>query len=363
MKYGILTFHRALNYGAVLQAWALQRKISMNGCSCAVLDYNSKQMKSYTAAINMFEKPKTLKSYISAIYKSPFRLVRKIRFSNFVKKYLHITSTLNSQRLKGCYGNYDGVIVGSDQVWNDYLTGFDKAYFLDFIEGKKKISYAASFGFAQIPNNLKNDYRNLLDSFTAISVREKTGAEIIEELLDRKADICIDPTLLLDDKDWMYFIKKQKREKYILIYSINKNINLFECAIRLSQEKNLKLYYICNDMCDIHKLSGIKNVKHLLSPNPVEFLNLIYHAEYIFTNSFHGTVFSIIFQKEFYCETNYGEHQNHRINELIENLSIKDHIICSDKINETTINWLEVEKKLKNDREKSEQYLIDVLEL
>lgn len=361
MKFGILTFHRALNYGAVLQAWALQKKINMIGYPCDILDYNSEQMKSYTAIINMFEKPKTLKSYLSAIQKSPFRMIRRIRFSNFVHKYLILTSKLSSQSLKSSYEDYDGVVVGSDQVWNDYLTGFDKAYFLDFIEGKKKLSYAASFGFAQIPNNLKKDYRNLLNSFTTISVREKSGADIIDELLRKKADVCIDPTLLLDYKDWMYFIKNQKREKYILIYSINKNINLFECAIRLSQERNIKIYYICNEMHDMRKLSGVKSVKHILTPNPVEFLNLIYHAEYIMTNSFHGTVLSVIFQKKFFCETNYGEHQNHRIIELLDSLGLKNHIICSDKISENTINWAEVEKHLKNEKEKSEQYLISML--
>jgi hypothetical protein len=230
-------------------------------------------------------------------------MARKIKFSNFVRKHLKITNELNTKSLKECYKDYEGVVVGSDQVWNDYLTGFDKAYFLDFIEGKKKLSYAASFGFVNIPNNLKEDYRNLLNDFTAISVREKSGAMIIDELLSEKADICIDPTLLLDNKDWRYFIKNKKREKYILLYSSNKNVNLFECAIRLSQERNLKIYYICNEIYDMRNLSGYKNVKHLLWPNPVEFLNLIYHAEYIFTNSFHGTAFSVIFHKKFFCET------------------------------------------------------------
>jgi hypothetical protein len=165
----------------------------------------------------------------------------------------------------------------------------------------------------------------------------------------------------LDDKDWMHFIKKQKKEKYILIYSINHNIHLFDCAIRLSQEKNLKIYYICIDIHDRRNLSGVKNVKCLLSPSPEEFLNLIYHAEYVFTNSFHGTVFSVVFKKLFYCETNFGEQHNHRIIVLLEGLGLTDRIICSDQINETVINWSEVERRLKNQKEKSEHYLLDML--
>lgn len=364
MKVGILTFHRAINYGAVLQAWALQKKVKSMGCECDVLDYNSEQMKQYTAVINMFEKPKTLKSYLSAIVKAPFIILRKARFSNFVKKYLELTEKLNKDSIKKCEAEYDGVIVGSDQVWNDYLTGFDKAYFLDFIKEKRKWSYSVSLGFTEIPSHLRSEYHNLLSNFSEISMREQSAADIIEDLLERKVNICIDPTLLLDKIDWMSFIRNGCADQYILIYSLNKNIYLFQKAIQLAKKKGCKLYYICNDMRDIRKLSGLpggEKVRYILSPTPVEFLNLIYHAQSVMTNSFHGTVFSLIFHKNFYCEAYYGDHQNNRIIELLENLDLSQRIVGSNFFYEGEIDWSIVDERLEREKEKSEKYLKTIL--
>lgn len=358
MKVAIITFHRAINYGAVLQAYALQEAIRKKGHDCIILNYFCPTMEAYTAPFNMFEKEPNIKNYIIAGIKTPFRLIRKIRFYNFSKKYMRLSKPIKN--LHEMDFDYDCFITGSDQVWNDYLTGNDMSYFLDFVNlDNKKMSYAACFGYELLPEELKKNYKMYLSKFNKISVRDEVSKKIIHELLRDKKEIfvTVDPTLLWTGDFWGKFRKSNSKGKYILIYSLNQEIGLMKCARELSEKYSMDILYICNDIFEIKKYSY---VKHIFSPKPEDFLSLIANAEYVVTNSFHGTVFSLVFHRKFYCETQYGSKKNKRIEDLLEKIGCTDRIINNMgevKEQNDMICWKTIDDKIESMRNDSLEYL------
>lgn len=358
MKVAIITFHRATNYGAVLQAYALQEAVRQCGHECSILDYFCPTMEEYTAAFNMFEKEHKIKNYIVAGIKVPFRFIRKKRFQDFCKTYLRLSRPVKN--LNEVSGVYDSFITGSDQVWNDYLTGNDMTYFLDFVNSdNKKNSYAACFGYESLPENLEKSYKKYLVKFNDISVRDETSKKIVRELVgDEKAvSVAVDPTLLWTEEFWKKFRRENQRGKYILVYSLNREIGLMKCAKELSEKYSMEILYICNDIFEVKKHSY---VKHIFSPKPEEFISLIANAEYVITNSFHGTVFSLIFHREFYCEIQYGDKRNKRIEDLLEKVGCTNRIMTSEgEFDEKNniIQWNVVDDRIANMRKNSLEYL------
>lgn len=358
MKVAIITFHRAINYGAVLQAYALQEAIRLKGYECTVLDYLCPTMEEYTASFNMFEKERKMRNYVVASIKAPFRLIRKKRFQAFCKKYLRLSKSVKN--LDEISLSYDCFITGSDQVWNDYLTGNDMRYFLDFVNlDEKKKSYAACFGYEVLPKKLEESYKKYLKKFDKISVRDETSKKIVHQLLgdEKEISIDVDPTLLWTEAFWQKFKQDNHRGRYILVYSLNKEIGLMKCAKELSEKYNMDIWYICNDIFEMKKYSY---TKHIFSPKPEEFLSLIANAEYVITNSFHGTVFSLIFHRKFYCETQYGGKKNKRIEDLLEEIGCTNHIMTSEGVIEEQndkLQWNAVDEKIANMRKNSLEYL------
>lgn len=359
MKIAIITFHRAINYGAVLQAWALQEQLKRMGHDVRILDYNSKQMKAYTKAFNMFGQNRSLKSYIKAAVYAPYRGYKISKFRKFVRKWLNVTSRLKQSDLCQMDKQFDLFITGSDQVWNDFLAGFDGAYFLDFVtKREKKASYSASFGFESVPVELVSEYKERLNSISKISVRENTGRNIVYDLLEREVPITVDPTLLLDMNSWMPMINVGSRKnfkKYILIYTLNPIKHLMNCAFDIAEKEDLAIYYISLDIKNLRDYRECNRLKHLLAPSPENFLDLLYNAEWVLTNSFHGTVFSIIFHKKFYSEVDYGFQKNDRIISLLESLGLNSQKISENRPTQTSydIDWANVEKLLNNYRSQS----------
>ena len=359
MKVGIVTFHRAVNYGAVLQAYALQKAVEQLGNDCVILDYFCPEMEKYTKAFSMFNKKHIIKNYIIACVKAPFRKIRKRKFTAFCKKYLVLSEHIHNLQEEA--NRFDCFIAGSDQIWNDYLTGNDLTYFLKFVkDNHKKVSYAACFGMQSIPKSLQEQYKCQLAQFERISVRDETSKQLIEGLLGAGKEISIvaDPTLLFGADFWSSFQSTNHEGRYVLVYSLNPEIGLMECAKKLRDKYGLKIIYICNDILEVKKYSY---VKHLLSPTPEKFVSLIANANYVVTNSFHGTVFSIIFHKNFYCETNYGDKRNKRIEDLLEEVHCLDRIMNGEgMVQEKEIDWEVVDEAIEQIRQKSISYLKNV---
>jgi len=364
MKVGIITFHRALNYGAVLQAYALGKALRNNNIDAKILDYRNKHTEN-NYEIKIIYPGSNIIGMISNLLTFKYRNEKNNKFKQFISDYLYLTDSalFTSAQLSGT--ECDAYITGSDQVWNykcSNKTSFsDKSYFLDFVkDGSKKNSYAASFGFSDIPLEYKEQYKMLLEKYNKIAVREKQGAEIIKNLLGREVPVVLDPTLLLDIYEWDNIsIKYKQQEKYVLMYLMWHSPSLVAFAKKLAEENGFKLLFISDS---ILKRSGIRNIH---SVGPREWLGLFQNAAYIVTNSFHGAAFAINFNKELFVEyLPKTSKVNSRLENILGMFGLKNRLIKYG-VNEESgkmIDYKKVNKTLKEEREISMKYLMSIVD-
>lgn len=306
MKIGILTFHFAYNYGAMLQAYSLSTYIAEKGIDVEIIDYRP-------AKINYLYRP-TLKD----VFKHPFEITTNqwkqkrnktefICFEEFLTNYFKLGKKDTS---------YNGVIVGSDQVWNSDITKHDRTYLLaDFGNEVKKFSYAASLGKKKHDAEWEKELKCYLDKLDLISVREQHSRDYLEKILPKK-EICVapDPVFLLNRTEWENLGQKTNvPEKYILFYSLGMDKNLQQKAILLSEYEGIPIV-------NIHPLfpMDIKNAIKKSDIGPREFLWLIRNAQYVCTDSFHAASFSMIFEKDIIL--NIDEDKGNRISNLLQQL-------------------------------------------
>lgn len=361
-KCAIITFSQAINFGAVLQMYALQKFISDMGCKCEVLDYRS-------AELEKLYKSRTLMDWfnIKMVYHT-FLDNSYIKYNQEgFKRFIHNNVTLSktaffsSEDLKRVNNSYDFFITGSDQVFNMYCNFFDDAYFLSFVnDSLKKNSYAASIGLEEIPQELKKKYFMLLNNFNNISIREKTGKMIVESLLNRKCYTHIDPTLLLSKEKWEAVSQKPHTNKrYVLVYVLSEDKELFQYAQQIAEEKDAEVLYI-ND-----RLFPKCKMKNLRAVSPEEWIGLFLNAEAIVTNSFHGVVFSINFEKEFYpFLLKVNQRVNSRIVDFLSLMELDDRIVHSPNLKRNRnldIDYKKVKEKLTIERKLAYEYLDKII--
>lgn len=346
MKIAIITFHRALNYGAVLQAFALQKKLEDMGHEAVILDHNNKKIASINAVLRIGDN-KNIIHMVKELVNVPFRLIRKRKFEDFISAKLKIYPIEDEKKLAEINDTFDMFITGSDQVWNPYLTDYDDAYFLDFVSSsEKKVSYAASIGIKCFSDDDQLRVSEMLQSFVKISVREQSAKDLLQNIVDIPIRVVVDPTLLVERTVYKDWIKSDSKSKYIFVYSLNSEVNLMKSVFELAEKENLKIFYICNELYDMKKHIN-RRIHHVLNPSPERFISLLANAEYIATNSFHGTVFSILFHKQFLCETDYGKGKNGRITDLLSACGLSERIIGDYDLWNKNIDWCEVDRKLK----------------
>lgn len=293
MKVGIITFNRAINYGAVLQSLALKDTIKRLGYQCEIVNYKCEAVEK--GASPFYINSGHLKDILIFLFQIRMRIEKNKKFKDFSDKYLDTNSVLITHKnIEMIKNEYDYFITGSDQVWNYEITGLDKNYFLDFVaDSSKCISYAASFGISKIPVEYREKYKRLLNNIGTISVREEEGLAIVKQLVDKDCTICIDPVFLFNKSQWKKYEKKPNiKKEYILVYSINKS-ECYEVAKKISKQTNLQIVGIQVPM------SNRDRIKKIQTESPEEFLGLIDCAKYVVTDSFHGTAFSLIFNKQF----------------------------------------------------------------
>lgn len=294
MKTGILTFFSANNYGAVLQAYALQKKLTSENIDCECIDYRC-------VAIEKMHQPRKF-SIKNGLLGNAKNIVRNKRikprmkaFAPFRERIPH-SKPYTKDTIAGANKEYDAFITGSDQVLNLDLTGGDTAYFLDFVaNGKRKISYAPSLG--KFHDEYRDFYKEQLGSFDLLSFREKATADKIKSEIDIEGRTIPDPVFLLTGDEWKKSlnISKKANEKYIFVYALYGSKTLLEAAQKLAREKNCRLYIVTK----INRMS-VKADRIIRSASPEEFTELIANAEYVLCDSFHGTAFSLLFKKQFY---------------------------------------------------------------
>ena len=354
MKIGILTFHNALNYGAVLQTYALQNELKKQGHDVKIINYFNSNIAS------KLERPE-IKQYRNWLnYRRDLRIYsvnqeRQENINKFVDNNLNLTKKI-SDDLTDIGEEFDVIFTGSDQVWNDKITKNDEHYYLDFIPKEKRCSYAASIGSDSIPLERVSRVQFLLSDFRAISVRETTAQVAIKNQLGIDSMRVLDPTFLLEMDD--YNIKKNadKNDKYILLYMLLYSEKLLKSAKHFAKKLNLPVYCI--------NASGrpVKGVTDFSTIGIEKWLELFAGAEYIFTNSFHGVAFSLNFNKQFNVELPPSRvNANSRILDVLDIFDLKDRIISDGKIVEEKIDFNKCNAILKAEREKSIKYLKEAL--
>lgn len=249
MKIGIITFHRAVNYGAVLQAYALQTMIQKLGADVEILDYRCSYLEDNYNPIKILGRASNIKGFLGILVKVfPSAVKKKRSFDRFLKDHLNISKErYNRNSVYQSNQVYDIFITGSDQVWNYNHTNFDKSFFLNFVnDSSKKTAYAASLGFGSLPDKYVEEYRNLLSDFRAISVREKSAQQILKDILKKEVPVMPDPVFLLDKEEWDRIIPSGQtiKDKYILVYELMPSESLFKFALKLQHETGYKIIRI-----------------------------------------------------------------------------------------------------------------------
>jgi hypothetical protein len=350
MKIGIITFHRAVNYGAVLQAYALRRVLGYDNAD--IIDYRNPLIEKLYCPWRPV-RPFTPRNIAAYLINIPIKLVKNRAFRGFLKRFAGAggRAVKNNAELLSLNGSYSAFVTGSDQVWNHDRSGFDETYFLGFADEGKKFSYAASFGFSSLDDKYAARYRELLQSYSAISVREEQGSGIVEKLLGSRAEVVLDPTLLLDGNDWADISGKSGIKtpgRYILLYVFELTQNLREFVLRLSDETGLSIIWVQASLS-----RRLEKAKKLYCASPEDFLKLFQNASYVVTNSFHGLAFSLNFNREFFIELlpeQYGV--NSRLEDLISRYKLADRAIDRCKLNDK-IDYGAVNERLREERGRS----------
>lgn len=366
MKICTITCHDVYNHGASLQAYALMAYLKKYGHTVEIIDYKPDYLNNHYKLLNV-DNPKWEKNiFIKLSYlavKLPMRikgLQRKKAFDNFTSKYLKLTKKRYSsnQQLKKRPPEADAYICGSDQIWNAlHKNGRDPAFYLDFVpENKIKLSYAASFATESILDEYKPLVKEKVNRLDHVSVREKSGVNILKNLGIKNAVNVVDPAFLLGEDEWNRFAEKNYKEKYILIYDFDNSELIKKLALEIAREQDLAIYSI-NPTKIKYADRSLKYV------GPESFIALIRDASFVVSNSFHAAVFSVIYKKNF-AIVNRTENINSRMQDLIDDLNLNEKLIYdSYSIDDILkpIDYIATDKILKEKINFSKEFLNNAL--
>lgn len=353
MHVGIITFHCSYNFGSALQAYALQTAISSIVDDVKIVDYRSRDFNQYHIIRPL--RPWRIPGSVMNLG----RLIdRKKAFRTFSDKYFRLTnrrySYLHETRLFDLQDQFDAFVCGSDQIWNlDCTNGVVEPFFLSFAGSRRRIAYAPSLAHTSFKSEHfdRKKVSALLGQFDFISVREEETLPLFQPLVEREIKVAVDPTLLLRAESYRDMVSKRtQKESYIFVYLLRSCPELIESAEMMSEILNMKVYYISE-----HDFP-IRGAMNLFGLGPEGFLSLIAHAEVVLTNSFHATVFSILFHKPF--RTFATDSSASRMRSLLGELEISDR--CADGVDARPIggvDWDTVDLRLGRLRATSWDYL------
>lgn len=324
MKIGIFTYHRAYSYGAKLQAYALATYLRRLGHDAEDVDYGNigGQPLRRIGTKSVKELIVTTLCYVCSTFSEPVRIRR---FEDFLKLIPKSDKRyLTKEDLNGIEEEYDCFITGSDQVWCPRYNEGDTTYLLDFIQNPdKKYSYAASFGVSELEQPEAALYGKFLAGFNKILIREEAGKNLLRELNGKEAQVVLDPTFLLETEKWeqLAHYPYKRQFPYILSFQILANDPVYAKFVEhLSQITGYKVIVLS----DSYRYKPVRGTLYAKA-GPQEFLGLIKNAEVVVTNSYHATVFSLIFQRPFYTLLNsFG--LNSRMQELANKFGFKERL-------------------------------------
>lgn len=346
-KIGITTFYNAYNYGAFLQTFALQ-KILEKKYDVSIIEYSCEKIKKDYKLI----KTTNMKKIVKSLLFLPQNIKRTKKFKKCINDNIKLTNI-------DC--DFDCVIAGSDQIWNINLTGgYDKIYSLEYFKNMKRISYASSIGDESLVHKNQEQYTKIMNNIDKISVREESAKKVLEQITSKNIKVTLDPTLLLTKEEWDQYVTDDKiNEPYIFSYFVAVTQENYDALKLFSKKFGLKTLSYSENPKEYNIL------KKCFTDDPFEFITKIKNAEMVFVSSFHATVFSIIFNKQFYCMP--PKDKKNRIVNLLEKLDLTDRIIDSkeDIKNmkmDNKIEYKSVNKKLESLRKDSLKWLQEALE-
>ena len=369
---GIITYHHYYNYGTMLQALALQEKVEQLGYQAELIDF--KQDNSLSRYEMLKLRIKRMPVYIKE--RKKYRVLADSRekikeknelFEQFYKTYLHIGKKkyTTTQQLMENPPIYDGYVVGSDQTWNPFVANSPEAFFLPFVENKlKKGSYGPSLAVKSLSDEKEKEYRKKLSSFSFLSCREQDGAQLLSRITQKEVKCVLDPTLLLSAEEWEKYCEYEiPKEPYILVYFLGEKSEHRRAVEKIQKLTNWKIIslpaaYLEMENNDYKKVWG----------GPKEFLSLIRRAALICTDSFHGTMFSINFQRNFFsfCKSSDSEEssENSRLYSALNIFGLSNRIIHNmDNLTaeDISIDYKNVIPILEEQRRYSIEYLENML--
>lgn len=337
MKIGIVTFHASYNCGSILQCEALVQILKSRHQDVQVINYSNKgQQNLYSVFLPNTSIKNVIKNLLCvrdiSVIKSHFK-----QYASYITNTLPLSGKLiqdHDELLQ--LPPYDALIAGGDQVWNVNIDDFDTAYFLDFNNSAYKFSFSPSLGAQNInESSHKNEYRSLLMKFDDISCREVNGKNWLEELTDRSVSLVADPTLLLTREEWTGLIQNQMDlpEKFIFYYAFAYSPANNEAVERLAAQYDIPVVVIDAKQWFIRNLRKYKHFRLSDKTGPDAFLNLMKLSTFVLTTSFHGTVFSLNFGKQFlYIETKNHNKNDDRTSFILEQMGLKDRYLEPDLI-------------------------------
>lgn len=342
-KIWLITRRMGDNFGSSLQAYALQQtliKQGFNNCEIIRYDEYSVRWKLRPFVYDcIYLAMRILKPLSSRLMPTKYkwfvdRDIQHRRFVEFEKKHLKLTTNKyangDSKAIAKEINNDDICVCGSDQIWSPLL--FDPVMFMNFCRGKstKTIAYAPSIGVSEVHAH-REEMAELIANIKHLSVREVRGAEIINELTGLKAEVVADPTLLLLKTDWEKIVVTSKIERpYILCYFLGNEPLPEKLVYEIEQKTGYELYVVYSYFYPT-RING----KHLSTLSPEEFLGYIANAEYVCTNSFHGTIFSILFERQFFCFEKKTDDKinntNSRVRTLLKQTGLESRLLKVDE--------------------------------
>ena len=334
MNLGLITYHSAYNFGSAMQAYATQNTLAYLDHQVDLINYRMEEQ--YRFYRSLYRTSYGVKTWIKDLFLIPChngRLQRIDRFEKFFVDYFTLTSEVKDPEVvaEQCQ-QYDAIISGSDQIWNKHSCELEhndwrymEPYLLKGFNGRK-ISYASSVG-----NMTDEELQRILPelrSFDALSFRESSSAEKMTELLSRPVETVLDPTFLLTKDDWISNLKLRKNdnERYILVYSLGgpkQLLKLLPVISKLAKKRDCKAKIVTPFA---YLPYPGKHIEYHLEYGPIEFLNALYNAEAVVTDSYHGTVLSVNFGKDFYsvCKSGGSEF---RKTDILDRLGLHERIV------------------------------------
>ena len=354
-KIGVITWHKGPNYGSALQSYALQQVITSLGYESYLIEFQGS-----TNGIKTIFNQKTKK--ILCFFSKGFRIKYFYNQNKFVRDHNRLTSFCYDEKsLKKATEFLDTIVCGSDQIWAPNL--YDERYMASYAnKNQRTVSYAASIGLNEIPQCLVEKYKKHLTSFYAVGVREEKGRELLHDICGISSQVVLDPTLLLDASEYRKLVKevKQISKPYIFCYFLKTDNQYKETVMNFAKERDLQIVGIS------FKKSDGEWMLNFDGQAADGFLWFIDNAEYIFTDSYHCTIFSLLFHKKFFTLQRFQKDellcQNSRLIQLDTYFGIKSRFVSNGSVvNDYDIDYNYIDARLNDLRSYSISFLSNAL--